>query len=820
MKTKFLLATLLLFSIKLHAQYISVSSGGDWNDTLTWSNHQIPPAGADVNILGHVYTTGTVDIGELLIYSETMKPARLTAATIICGNLVLNSGSTLEATAYAYVNGDLQNDGTLIAPTLSFSGGGNQSILSSTVIDQVPAIYLSGSNKTFFISAPLSLKNAGLYLNYNPVVFGVDCPLTLDGGYLIDGTVASELTMNGSNGAYISGVTFDENVILQGRWGISGYYGSQPVFQKNLTNTDTLEYKDYPAYGTSGNDGLTVTGKLTNNGLIRGHYLGWVNGLLTSRALNLQVSGILENKSRITAFSITANQLWNQAEIDSVFEIWLTGDLVNNGLIDLTHSDGPQQLILGDEHTYHFSGNSSGHFYGSLVNDWQNGNHPEVVFDSDFTLSDGALGAVPLDLAGNTLFVSNYQFYGHPISGSAGSGLVSKGGSNIFAEISGLDYIELYNSNSLHGSFACNLINHDSLTLDGDYFEPFEMTGDLTNYGYIDQSEFSFYPSIDGALVNKGILNIAPQIAGDLVQAGIIKQNTWVAGNILWAGYQADPNTYLKQTLPQNEVSHFYFGPDLQNNLYYQMAAHNSGSSYEWFKDQNPLQMYGSALPFSIYYPLDSTRTGSYTCVVNGTDTSAALIVSNLYRTEPVYPDGDRLIPLESTFTWKKLPYADKYRVQIAEDKYFTTIAFEDSSLTDTSTQFSLEYDKQYYWRINSKIGQQWMGNSWTASFSSEPLVSIGGENTGLPTSYALYQNFPNPFNPSTTIRFDLPEHTPVQLDLFDLTGRRIQTLLNSDLTAGAYQINFDAAGLASGLYVYRLQTRQETIIKKMMLVR
>jgi hypothetical protein len=310
------------------------------------------------------------------------------------------------------------------------------------------------------------------------------------------------------------------------------------------------------------------------------------------------------------------------------------------------------------------------------------------------------------------------------------------------------------------------------------------------------------------------------QISGDLVQAGLLEQNSSVSGDIIWAGIQLDPNTRVEQILSDSLDTYFYFGPDLQINPYYWMTAHTQGANYNWFKDQISLHRYGSYIPFYSGYPLDSTKTGSYTCVVNGTDTSAALIVSNLYRTEPIYPDGDRLISVQSTFSWKKLPYTDYYQVQIAKDKYFNQIVFTDSSLTDTSSIISLDYNQQYYWRINSKIGQQWMGYSWTASFSTEPLVSIASDKTETPTRYALYQNYPNPFNPNTTISFDLPEKAQVRLEIFDLSGRRIQTLLDSHLPAGSHQVNFTPAGLSSGLYVYRLQTERFTEIKKMILLR
>lgn len=91
---------------------------------------------------------------------------------------------------------------------------------------------------------------------------------------------------------------------------------------------------------------------------------------------------------------------------------------------------------------------------------------------------------------------------------------------------------------------------------------------------------------------------------------------------------------------------------------------------------------------------------------------------------------------------------------------------------------------------------------------------------TTLPTEVMLGQNFPNPFNPTTRIPFTLQESVEVTLDVFDITGRRVATLVNGFHTAGTHTASFDGAGLSSGIYVYRLtagsrvETRAMTLIK------
>jgi hypothetical protein len=93
------------------------------------------------------------------------------------------------------------------------------------------------------------------------------------------------------------------------------------------------------------------------------------------------------------------------------------------------------------------------------------------------------------------------------------------------------------------------------------------------------------------------------------------------------------------------------------------------------------------------------------------------------------------------------------------------------------------------------------------------------------PKDMVLYANYPNPFNPSTTIRFDLAQTGAVELSIFDLNGRRIASLIDGPLVAGSHQISWngrDASGIAvaSGIYIYRLQSMDNVMSRKLTLLR
>lgn len=87
--------------------------------------------------------------------------------------------------------------------------------------------------------------------------------------------------------------------------------------------------------------------------------------------------------------------------------------------------------------------------------------------------------------------------------------------------------------------------------------------------------------------------------------------------------------------------------------------------------------------------------------------------------------------------------------------------------------------------------------------------TGVGDDGSGdMPQSFRLNQNFPNPFNPATTITFELPQASDVRLSLFDLLGREISVLLNERRSAGVHAVRLDGSSLASGVYFYRLQAR------------
>ncbi len=88
------------------------------------------------------------------------------------------------------------------------------------------------------------------------------------------------------------------------------------------------------------------------------------------------------------------------------------------------------------------------------------------------------------------------------------------------------------------------------------------------------------------------------------------------------------------------------------------------------------------------------------------------------------------------------------------------------------------------------------------------------------PQSYQLAQNYPNPFNPTTIIRFSVEKPGFVSLRVYDMLGRQVKTLVNNVEQSGTYDVTFDGTGLASGVYLYRLEAGTCSAIKKLVLLR
>jgi hypothetical protein len=106
------------------------------------------------------------------------------------------------------------------------------------------------------------------------------------------------------------------------------------------------------------------------------------------------------------------------------------------------------------------------------------------------------------------------------------------------------------------------------------------------------------------------------------------------------------------------------------------------------------------------------------------------------------------------------------------------------------------------------------------ARYNVSGISAIDSKSMTPVADYSLAQNYPNPFNPTTNIKFRLPETSEVVIDVFNLLGQRIETVINRRMPAGTHIIQFDGSNLASGVYLYRINAGPFQQVKKMLLVK
>jgi len=115
-------------------------------------------------------------------------------------------------------------------------------------------------------------------------------------------------------------------------------------------------------------------------------------------------------------------------------------------------------------------------------------------------------------------------------------------------------------------------------------------------------------------------------------------------------------------------------------------------------------------------------------------------------------------------------------------------------------------------------------GNLNSVNFSmSGGITNVQSSGSNVPVSFKLYQNYPNPFNPSTKIKFDIPSNLKmdkVQLEVYDMLGRKVATLVNGQMTPGSYEMDWNASNYASGIYFYRITAGSFNDTKRMVLVK
>ena len=192
----------------------------------------------------------------------------------------------------------------------------------------------------------------------------------------------------------------------------------------------------------------------------------------------------------------------------------------------------------------------------------------------------------------------------------------------------------------------------------------------------------------------------------------------------------------------------------------------------------------------------------------------------------PAYQEINKEI--DPIFKWTKSNLASEYKFQLSAGLSLDVNKLViDSTVADTTLYYNnLKVNTFYSWRVMAinDVGE----SKWTGIFqfktAADTILAVEDTDLSLPVEYSLEQNYPNPFNPSTTISFALPEPGMTKLTVYNIIGQEIAVLVSDYLEAGVYKIQFDANSvnkrLTSGLYLYRLESKNFIYIKKMLLIK
>ena len=249
----------------------------------------------------------------------------------------------------------------------------------------------------------------------------------------------------------------------------------------------------------------------------------------------------------------------------------------------------------------------------------------------------------------------------------------------------------------------------------------------------------------------------------------------------------------------------------------------------------------GGSTSTLIYNQVDATGnigpqliTGSFTTPASGSQNAQLEITfsGNSFNYDYVYWDNlciQYLIPVELTsFTaiangtevelnWQTATETNNQGFEIermSENGQFEKIGYVAGYGTTTESKtYSFTDSKLSEGKYTYRLKQ--IDYDGTFSYSNEVNVEVE-----LPIEYSLEQNYPNPFNPGTTIKYSIPADGFVKLSVYNLLGEEVANLVNGHQKAGRYEVNFNAGSLSSGMYVYRLETQNYVLSKKLMLMK
>ncbi|MBI3586894.1 MAG: T9SS type A sorting domain-containing protein, partial [Ignavibacteriales bacterium] len=185
--------------------------------------------------------------------------------------------------------------------------------------------------------------------------------------------------------------------------------------------------------------------------------------------------------------------------------------------------------------------------------------------------------------------------------------------------------------------------------------------------------------------------------------------------------------------------------------------------------------------------------------------------------------DGDE-VSTSVTLKWNSSSGGKElFAVQVSTKDDFSNLLINEEKFEKTDFALSnLTPKKKYYWRVRAlsdKETSEW-SSEWKFETKVTTTTSVEQRESGVPSAFKLSQNFPNPFNPSTTIEFSIPKSGSVKIAIYNILGSLVATLVDQHLSAGTYRTQWNASGVASGVYFYQIQANGFIETKRLMFIK
>jgi len=250
---------------------------------------------------------------------------------------------------------------------------------------------------------------------------------------------------------------------------------------------------------------------------------------------------------------------------------------------------------------------------------------------------------------------------------------------------------------------------------------------------------------------------------------------------------------------------------------------------------------YTSEIHFTPDFSLDDNTT--FFCMVNAHDMNGETVFSGevVFHTDSIpeppmnfttiAPENEvEGIATEVEFIWNQTYDPDPldeihYQLVYATDWEDSSTYVFSELIQDTSITLELEDNAQYYWMVIALDTDDFIVGSNDNTPNTMVVGTLSIDGADIPEVFALHQNYPNPFNPTTTLRYDLPEDANVNITIYDMMGRVVKTMVNSQQNAGFKSVRWNATNdagspVSAGLYLYTIQAGEFRQTKKMVLLK